>query len=90
MNPMLTAEEVAAYLDCEPSTVEEAARSGRLPGVKFGRSWRFPQSALLEALHNEAMETAKKNRALPPVAVMKPTGRKSRRSPLPTLIDFRT
>lgn len=86
---MMSSEEVATYLDCETKTVEEAARTGRLPGVKFGRSWRFPLSALLEALHEEAMETAKKNRTLPPVAIVKPTGRKSRRTPIPTLVDFR-
>ncbi|MEJ1164741.1 helix-turn-helix domain-containing protein [Variovorax sp. CCNWLW186] len=86
---MMSSEEVASYLDCETKTVEEAARTGRLPGVKFGRSWRFPLSALLEALHEEAMNTAKKNRTRPePVAIAKPTGRKSRRTPIPVIPGF--
>ncbi|GER16738.1 helix-turn-helix domain-containing protein [Variovorax boronicumulans] len=86
---VMASEEVGIYLDCEVKTVEDAARAGRLPGVKYGRSWIFPLSALLESLHNEAMETAKKNRTPPPVAIVKPTGRKSRRTPVPTLVDFR-
>jgi len=45
----------AELLDCEPSTVQEKARNGELPAVKYGRSWRFPKSALLEALHAKAM-----------------------------------
>lgn len=55
MAAVMSEDEVAALLDCEPKTVQEKARMGELPGVKFGRSWRFPKSALLEALHNKAL-----------------------------------
>lgn len=83
---MLSPEQVAAYLDCEPKTVEEAARTGRLPGVKYGRSWRFPLSALDEALHQEAMRAMLKKSAAKPLAVsMEPVQKKSRRSLLPIL-----
>jgi excisionase family DNA binding protein len=85
---MMSSDEVAAYLDCKPKTVEEAARSGRLPGVKYGYSWRFPRSALDEALHIEAMRAMNKLRATPLAVVVTPAGRKSRRSVLPVLPDL--
>jgi excisionase family DNA binding protein len=55
MNDVLNESEAADLLDCEPSTVQEAARRGELPAVKFGRSWRFPRGALLVALDQKAM-----------------------------------
>ena len=63
MNDVLNETEVAQLLDCEPSTVQESARRGDLPGVKFGRSWRFPRTNLLSALHDKAM--ANKPKAAP-------------------------
>ena len=33
--------ELAAYFRCDPETVKRQARSGRLPGFKFGKSWYF-------------------------------------------------
>ena len=60
--PPFTPEQVAAMMDCEPGTVEEAARRGEIPGVKMGRSWRFPARALLDALDELAVEQAKKRR----------------------------
>lgn len=55
MKEVLTEQEVAELLDCEKSTVQEKARSGDLPGIKFGRSWVFPKTALLQSLHADAM-----------------------------------
>ena len=52
---VLTEQDVAALLDCEQSTVQEKARNGDLPGVKFGRSWVFPKTSLLQSLHADAM-----------------------------------
>ena len=37
MNEILTADEVADLLDCEPETAQEKACNGDLPGLKFGR-----------------------------------------------------
>lgn len=56
MKDVLNEQEVADLLDCETSTVQEKARVGELPGLKFGRSWIFPRSALLQSLHQKAME----------------------------------
>ena len=55
MNDLLNEAEVAEILDCEPSTVQEKARLGELPAIKFGRSWRFPRVALLESLNARAL-----------------------------------
>jgi excisionase family DNA binding protein len=52
---ILSRDQVAAMLDCEPDTVDIAARNGVLPGLKFGRSWVFPQAALLEFLNQRAL-----------------------------------
>lgn len=52
---ILSKEEVADMLDCEPSTVEEKARNHELPAVKIGRSWLFPRQALLQRLNEMAL-----------------------------------
>lgn len=57
MTDILNKEEVAALLDCEPATVEEKARKGELPGVKIGRSWRFPREALMRRLNEMALNS---------------------------------
>lgn len=54
---VLTEKDVAELLDCETSTVQEKARAGELPGLKFGRSWIFPRSALMQSLHQSAMQS---------------------------------
>ena len=76
MNDVLNETEAADLLDCEPSTVQEAARRGELPAVKFGRSWRFPRVALLMALDKKAMENMAKKAAVKPKAVQMATVRR--------------
>lgn len=55
MNEILTVEQIADLLDCEPETVQAHLREKSLPGVKVGRSWKCPQSALMAVLHDKAM-----------------------------------
>ena len=50
MNPLMNSEEVAQLLYCSKRVVEEYARTGRLPGAKFGDKWIFPSSLLIEDL----------------------------------------
>lgn len=38
---LMTVEEVAEYLRVRPSTVYDWAKTGKIPGVKMGRLWRF-------------------------------------------------
>lgn len=47
MSPQLmTVNDVADYLRVKPSTVYEWAGSGKLPGVKVGRLWRFERTEI--------------------------------------------
>lgn len=77
MNDVLNETEAADLLDCEPSTAQEAARRGELPAVKFGRSWRFPRAALLEALNEKAMANMTKPPVRKPKAVQLATARRA-------------
>lgn len=76
MNDVMSKDEVAAILDCEPCTVEDKARAGELPAVKYGRSWIFPRTALLECLHKQALENTKPKGSAAPRAVAKRTTRR--------------
>lgn len=42
----LSAEEVAQYLEVEPSLVRQWAAQGRIPAVRDGESWRFEKERL--------------------------------------------
>jgi hypothetical protein len=75
-NPIciLDVEEVAAILGCSCRAVEDRARAGDLPGIRFGEksSWLFPADALSRAMNRLAEEEAQR-RAQPekPVAVLR-------------------
>jgi excisionase family DNA binding protein len=60
MNPLMDAREVAELLQCAERTVQDHAREGRLPAVKFGDGWMFPTEALLRAVNRIAEEDAAK------------------------------
>ena len=81
MNPIMTSEQVANLLQCSPRTVEDKARSGELPAVKFGEGWVFPAVALLEAVNNAARGNLDRVKAKPKRAVLTP--KKSTRPTLP-------
>jgi excisionase family DNA binding protein len=46
---LLTAEQAAERLQLTPYTVRVQLRTGKLRGIKRGRTWRVPESALYEA-----------------------------------------
>lgn len=72
MTTLITETQAAEMLDCEPCTVQEKLRNGELPGVKLGRSWRIPLTALMEALHAKAMANMATKPRKSPVAIVKP------------------
>jgi len=86
MNDILTEKEVAELLDCEAATVQEKARNAVLPGLKFGRAWVFPRSALMESLHTQAL-ARKADRPRVKAIVTQPARSGQRKVPpvLPTL-----
>ena len=85
MSDILDESEVAALLDCQPTTVQEKARTGELPAVKYGRSWRFPRAALMEALNRQALANAKPKTKQPPTAVVRPVSARRKAPALPAL-----
>jgi excisionase family DNA binding protein len=47
---VMTAEQAAEFLQLDEPTVIELAESGKLPGRKLGKVWRFSREALVAAL----------------------------------------
>jgi len=43
---VLTLDEAAKFLRLSPNIIEEKAETGKLPGHRVGRSWRFSRAAL--------------------------------------------
>jgi len=91
--PILSTANVAQLLDCKETTVAERASAGDLPGVKVGRSWVFPEEALMERLNEMAREEAAARRKKPAAAASAgplpkpvPAGR-GRRSVLPACLQ---
>ena len=82
--PVLDVDAAAQLLRCEPTTLEERARLGQLPGLKIGKCWIFPTGALLQRLDELALEEATaRRRPIKPSAVLQSIsgGRKARRKP---------
>lgn len=46
MTSLLTAKELQEMLQVDRSTIYRMAESGRLPAIKVGRQWRFPQDQI--------------------------------------------
>ena len=44
MDPLVTIEQVATYLQVSKDTVYRLAQAGSLPGAKIGQQWRFRKS----------------------------------------------
>lgn len=61
---VMTTAQVAELLDCTQQTIEEKARLGLLPSIKYGRSHIFPVEALLNQL-NELAKDNLRPRTLP-------------------------
>ena len=59
----------ASLLRCTADQVEELARAGEIPGLKFGRSWIFMRADLLiflaEKARVDALARRTKRRAKP-------------------------
>lgn len=79
----MTAAELAGEADCTVERVEELARAGIIPGLKWGRSWRFVRadapSFLAEIARQEAEE--RRSRRQTPPARDELTPRRRRRAP---------
>jgi len=79
-------EQVARALKCSVYTVEQRARDGDLPGLKYGVAWVFPPEALRARLTEKALAEAAERRAPKPpraIAFAPPERRKPGRPRLP-------
>lgn len=86
---VLKADAVATLLGCAITTVEERARIGDLPGLKFGDGgWVFPASALALRLQELALDEAAARRSpRRPIGLIRDQSPKAKRKPpsLPAL-----
>lgn len=53
---LLTAEELARYLEVETSSVLEWAERGKIPGVREGNFWKFDRAKIDEWVSNEKLK----------------------------------
>lgn len=82
---VLSVRAVARLLRCVVTTVEDHARRGELPGLKFGNGWVFPTAALMLHLNELAQaQAAERRKPVRPLAIlMEPnTAGRRRRPPL--------
>jgi len=49
---LLTAEEVSELFQLKVRQVKELARQGKIPAIKVGRLWRFPEDSLKDWMKN--------------------------------------
>jgi len=54
----LTVAEVAEMMRVSKMTVYRLVHSGELPAIRFGRSFRVPESAVAEAIERPVSDTA--------------------------------
>ena len=84
-----TTDQMAVLLGCSTKTVEQRARDGDLPGLKFGDGgWVFPAGAVALRLDQLALDEAAKRRkgdapAATTIGQQGQSGQKSRRGPKP-------
>lgn len=55
-------EDAAPILRCTAEQVELLARTGEIPGVKFGRSWVFVRADLIDWIRERGREEAQERR----------------------------
>lgn len=56
MEPLYTLEEAAQVLKVSERSLAEWLRKGKIRGVKIGRAWRIPESALDEVVRDGMTE----------------------------------
>ena len=76
---MLTIEEVADYLKLKPQTIYKWAQSGKIPGAKFGKEWRFRRSLIEEWIDNHIASSSSNSKTDASPAKEKAARSKSRR-----------
>ncbi|MGE5307935.1 MAG: helix-turn-helix domain-containing protein [Deltaproteobacteria bacterium] len=68
-NEILTAKDVAEYLQIHPLTVHRYAREGKIPAFKIGTDWRFHKKLIEQWIQEKVasnVEGKKQTRTTPP------------------------
>ena len=60
---MLTIDDLAKYLKLKPQTIYRWAQTGKIPGAKFGKEWRFRRSLIEAWIDRQMAENGAENRA---------------------------
>lgn len=61
--PVLTVDETASMLRISRGSAYEGVRTGAIPAIRVGRTWRVPRHALLAFLGNTTAEDASRAHA---------------------------
>lgn len=56
LDPIITIDEIAKYLNLHPLTVRRLARDGEIPAFRVGRQWRAKRAILDQWLAEESMQ----------------------------------
>lgn len=59
---MLTIEELADYLKLKRQTIYRWAQTGKIPGAKFGKEWRFRRSLIEKWIDSQISSTSSAER----------------------------
>jgi excisionase family DNA binding protein len=86
---IISSAECAELLDCTVEQVEELARAGEIPGLKFGRPWRFVRDDLLAYLAQKARAEAEERRSRRHKREVLPEPKQPRRRAPPSLAFVR-
>jgi excisionase family DNA binding protein len=60
--PLLDSQQAAELMHVHPETVKRRARRGEIPGLKFGKVWRFRASGLEAYIRNLMQEFEARDR----------------------------
>jgi excisionase family DNA binding protein len=55
MQPLLTVQEVAAYLQLTPETIRRMIRQGKLSAIKVNHSYRFSPEMIKDYLYQQTL-----------------------------------
>jgi hypothetical protein len=65
---VLDPDSASALCQCQPGTIEDALRSGLLPGLKLGTGWIIPSRAFMDRLNQLAVIEAERRMDRKPAA----------------------
>jgi excisionase family DNA binding protein len=85
MTETIGSDDCAKLLRCTVEQAEELARSGDIPGTKFGREWLFVRADLIAYIAERARKEATERRAKRSPGAPTPIKRKPARRVAPAL-----